>query len=50
MHPATHATELLDASLPPRVGRIARLERLTQLIDWTRLAALVADLHAAPTR
>ena len=28
--------------------RNARLERLTQLIDWAPLAALVAGLHAAP--
>ena len=48
MHRSTHAPELLDAWLPPRVGRNARLERLTELIDWTPLAALVADLHAAP--
>ena len=48
MHRSTHAPELIDAWLPPRVGRNARLERLTQLIDWAPLAALVADLHAAP--
>ena len=48
MHRSTHPPELLDAWLPPRVGRNARLERLTELIDWTPLAALVADLHAAP--
>ena len=48
MHRSTHAPELLDAWLPPRVGRNARLERLTELIDWEPLAALVADLHAAP--
>ena len=48
MHRSTHAPELIDAWLPPRVGRNARLERLTQLIDWAPLEALVADLHAAP--
>ena len=48
MHRSTHPPELLDAWLPPRVGRNARLERLTELIDWEPLAALVADLHAAP--
>ena len=48
MHRSTHSPELIDAWLPPRVGRNARLERLTQLIDWAPLAALVADLHAAP--
>ena len=48
MHRSTHAPELIDAWLPPRVGRNARLERLTQLIDWAPRAALVADLHAAP--
>ena len=46
MHRSTHSPELIDAWLPPRVGRNARLERLTQLIDWAPLAALVADLHA----
>ena len=48
MHRSPQPPELLDAWLPPRVGRNARLERLTQLIDWAPLAALVADLHAAP--
>ena len=48
MHRSTHAPELIDAWLPPRVGRNARLERLTQLIDWAPREALVADLHAAP--
>ena len=48
MHRSTHSPELLDAWLPPRVGRNARLERLTQLIDWAPLEALVAGLHAAP--
>jgi hypothetical protein len=48
MHRSTPSPELLDACLPPRVGRNARLERLPQLIDWGPLEALVADLHAAP--
>ena len=48
MHRSPQPPELLDAWLPPRVGRNARLERLTQLIDWAPLEALVADLHAAP--
>ena len=45
MHRSTHSPELIDAWLPPRVGR---MERLTQLIDWAPLEALVAGLHAAP--
>lgn len=48
MHRAPQPLELLDAWLPPRVNRNARLERLTELIDRGPLAALVADLHAAP--
>ncbi len=48
MHRSTQPPELIDAWLPPRIGRNARLERLTELIDWTPLEALVADLHAAP--
>ena len=48
MHRSTQPPELIDAWLPPRVGRNARLERLTDLIDWAPLQALVADLHAAP--
>ena len=48
MHRSTQPPELIDAWLPARVGRNARLERLTDLIDWTPLEALVADLHAAP--
>ena len=48
MHRSTQPPELLDAWLPPRIGRNARLERLTELIDWTPLEDLVADLHAAP--
>ena len=47
MHRTPHPPELMYAWLPSRVGRNARLERLTQLIDWTPLEALVADLHAA---
>ena len=50
MHRSTQPPELIDAWLPPRIGRNARLERLTELIDWTPLAVLVADLHAAPVR
>ena len=45
---STQPPELLDAWLPPRVGRNARRERLTDLIDWGPLEALVADRHAAP--
>ena len=48
MHRSTRSPELIDAWLPPRVGRNARLERLSELIDWAPLEALVADLHAAP--
>ena len=47
MHRSTQPPGLIDAWLPPRVGRNARLERLTDLIDWAPLEALVADLHAA---
>ncbi len=49
MHRSAHAPELLDASLPPWIGRNARPGRLTQLIDWVPLEALGADLHVAPT-
>ena len=45
---ATYAPERIDAWRPPRVGRNARLERLTPLIDWAPLAPLVAGLPAAP--
>lgn len=48
MHRSPQPPELFDAWLPPRVGRNARLDRLTELIDWAPLAPLVADLHAAP--
>ena len=48
MHRSSQSPELIDAWLPPRVGRNARLERLTELIDWAPLEALVAELHAAP--
>jgi len=48
MHRPTSPPEMLDAWLPERVGRNARLERLTDLLDWAPLEALVADLHAAP--
>ena len=48
MHRSTQPPELIDARLPPRVGHNARLERLTDLIDWTPIEDLVADLHAAP--
>ncbi len=49
MHRSAHAPELLDAALPPPVGRNAPRERLTQLIDWVPLEAQVADLPAAPS-
>lgn len=48
MHRPSRPPEMLEAWLPERVGRNARLERLTQLIDWAPLEALVAELHAAP--
>ncbi len=47
MHLTPQRPELINAWLPPRVGRNARLERPTDLIDWAPLEALVADLHAA---
>lgn len=48
MHRPMGNTSLMDALLPEKVGRNARLEQLDTVLDWDRLAAVVADLYAAP--
>ena len=48
MHRPMGNTSLMDALLPEKVGRNAQLEQLDTVLDWDRLAAVVADLYAAP--
>ena len=48
MHRPMGNTSLMDALLPDKVGRNAQLEQLDTVLDWDRLAAVVADLYAAP--
>ena len=39
----------VDALLPARFGRNARLERIAGLIDWAPIERLVADIHPGET-
>ena len=39
----------VDALLPARFGRNARLERIAKLIDWAPIERLVADIHPGET-
>ena len=48
MHRPMGNASLMDGLLPDKVGRNARLEQLDAILDWDRLAAVVADLYAAP--
>jgi len=47
MHRDTSALSFADAMVGEK-GRNASLERISQVVDWTRIAAVVGDLHAAP--
>ena len=49
MHRPLHEPSFVDAMLPEQIGRNARLERIAAALDWERLAALVADIYAAPS-
>lgn len=40
---------LAAALQSPEAGANARLRRIGELIDWSGFAALLGDLHAAPT-
>ncbi len=48
MHRPMGNASLMDGLLPEKVGRNAPLEQLDTVLDWDRLAAVVADLYAAP--
>ena len=48
MHRSMGDASLMDALLPAKVGRNARLEQLDTVLDWDRVAAVVDDLYAAP--
>ncbi len=39
----------VDALLPARFGRNARLERIARLIDWAPIERLVAEIHPGET-
>ena len=48
MHRPMGDASLLDALLPAQIGRNARLEQVDAVLDWDRLATVVADVYAAP--
>lgn len=48
MHRETGGETFIEALVPERLGRNARLERITALVDWSRLAEIVAEIYAAP--
>ena len=47
MHRPLGDASFADVWLPAKVGRNARLEHLDAVLDWDRLAAVVADIYAA---
>ena len=47
MHRDSSALSFADAMVGEK-GRNASLERISQVVDWTRIAAVVGDVHAAP--
>ncbi len=48
MHRTVSGGSFVEALLPERLGRNAKLERLDAVVDWTPLAEVVAGIHAAP--
>ena len=48
MHRETGGETFIEALVPDRLGRNERLERIAALVDWEPLAALVAEIYAAP--
>lgn len=48
MHRELGQPSLVEAWLPENLGQNQRLERITALVDWSRLEQLVAGIYAAP--
>ena len=48
MHRELGERSLVAAWLPEELGRDERLERITALVDWEPLAALVAEIYSSP--
>ena len=49
MHRPLSDQSFVDAMLPERVGRNARLERIDAAVDWTQLAQAVDGIYASPS-
>lgn len=49
MHRVSGQGDLVEAFLPPGLGRNARLERIAALFDWTALERLLGQIYAART-
>ena len=47
MHQEMGRPSLLEAWLPEKLGRNERLERIDEVVDWERLGAVVAGIHAS---
>ena len=50
MHRESGGETFIEALAPQRLGRNAQLERITALVDWAPLAAIVSVVYAAPRR
>ena len=48
MHRELGQPSLVEAWLPGKLGQNRRLERIAELVDWSRLGQLVAGIYAAP--
>ena len=48
MHRESGGETFIEALAPQRLGRNAQLERITALVDWAPLAAIVSVVYAAP--
>ena len=48
MHRESGGETFMEALAPARLGRNARLERITALVDWAPLAEIVSVVYAAP--
>ena len=48
MHRETGRPSFADEWIPEEIGRNETLERIDAVLDWERLAAVVAGVHAAP--
>ena len=47
MHRQMGQSSLAESLLPRSLGRNRRLDRISRVIDWSRLASVVDDIHSA---